>query len=41
MTMMMMMNHGDDDDSGDDDNVFSGEASDKAKRPNVQATVVS
>ena len=41
MTMMLMMNHGDDDDSGDDDNVFSGEASDKAKRPNVQATVVS
>ena len=41
MKMMMMMNHGDDDDSGDDDNVFSGEASDKSKRPNVQATVVS
>ena len=41
MTMMMMMNHGDDDDSGDDDNVFSGEASDKAKRPDVQAAVVS
>ena len=33
VVVKMMMDH--------DDNVFSGEASDKAKRPNVQATVVS
>ena len=33
IVVMMMINN--------DDNVFSGEASDKAKRPNVQATVVS